>query len=64
MPVVSFTALMRTNASKLIEKAAPEITEDKARELFREGERAAREYRQHVEEMWSISKDERQARTR
>jgi hypothetical protein len=55
---------MRTDASKLIEAAAPDITEEQARELFREGEQAAREYRQHVEEMWDISKDERQARTR
>lgn len=55
---------MHLDPSKLIEEPAPEITEEQARELFREGEQAAREYRQHVEKMWAISKDQWQARTR
>ncbi len=55
---------MLVSPSQRIEEAAPELTEERARELFREGELAAREYRQHVEQMWAISKDERQTRTR
>jgi hypothetical protein len=43
---------------------APEITIEQAKELVREGEVAAREYRQRVEQMWAISKDRRQARAR
>lgn len=62
--MVSCHKSMHLDPSKLIEEPAPEITEEQARELFREGEQAAREYRQHVEKMWAISKDQWQARTR
>jgi hypothetical protein len=49
---------------KRFEEPAPELTEEIARELFREGEEAAREYRKRVEKMWTISLEQRLARTR
>jgi hypothetical protein len=42
----------------------PAITAEIAAELAREAENLRREYRQRVEAMWTISKDERQTRSR
>lgn len=42
----------------------PVITAELATQLAREAESLRREYRQRVEAMWTISKDERQTRSR
>jgi hypothetical protein len=55
---------MATDPPKLVEDTAPVITPDQAKELVREGEEAARAYRERVEQMWTISKDTRQTRAR
>jgi hypothetical protein len=45
--------------------STPVLTEERARELMQEGEKASREYRERVEnKMWAISKDARQTRAR
>jgi hypothetical protein len=46
------------------DESAPVITPERARELVREGEEAARAHRQRIERMWTISKDARQTRAR
>ena len=46
------------------EEPTPVITPERAQELVLEGETAAREYRQRVEKMWTISMDARQSRAR
>jgi hypothetical protein len=55
---------MATDPSQRAEDPTPVITPERARELVREGEEAARAHRQRVERMWTISKDVRQARAR
>ena len=55
---------MPTDPSKPVEDTAPVITPERARELVREGEAAARAYRQRVDRMWTITKDARQTRAR
>lgn len=55
---------MATDPSHLTEDTTPVITPERAKELVREGEEAARAYRQRVEQMWTISKDARQTRAR
>jgi hypothetical protein len=55
---------MATDPPKLTEGATPVITPERAKELVREGEEAARAYRQRVERMWTISKNARQTRAR
>jgi hypothetical protein len=54
----------RTDPTKPTDESTPVITPERAAELVREGEEAARGYRQRVEEMWTISKDARQTRAR
>lgn len=49
------------NSSKT---TTPIITPEQAKELVREGEEAAKAYRERVEVMWAISKDARQTRAR
>lgn len=46
------------------DETAPITTPERARELVREGEEAARAHRQRIERMWTISKDARQTRAR
>ncbi|TMQ09585.1 MAG: hypothetical protein E6J90_33130 [Deltaproteobacteria bacterium] len=55
---------MATDPPKRTDESTPVITPERAEELVREGETAARDYRQRVEEMWTISKDARQTRAR
>jgi hypothetical protein len=55
---------MATDSPKAAEDTTPVITPEQAKELVREGEEAARAYRERVEEMWTISKDARQTRAR
>jgi hypothetical protein len=55
---------MATDPSQRAEEPSPIITPERARELVREGEAAARAYRQRVEKMWTISKDAWQTRVR
>jgi hypothetical protein len=43
---------------------APVITAELAKELAREGEELRRKYRQRVEAMWTIGRDQRRARSR
>jgi hypothetical protein len=59
-----FAAAMASDPSKLIDEPAPELTPERARELLREGADAAEQYRRRVEKMWTISKEQRQAKTR
>lgn len=55
---------MATDPTKPTDESTPVITPERAAELVREGEEAARNYRQRVEQMWTISKDARQTRAR
>lgn len=55
---------MPTNPSKSAETDVAVITPERAQELVREGEAAARDFRRRVEAMWTISKDARQSRAR
>ena len=57
-------APMATDPNKRTEESTPVITPERAAELVREGEEAARDYRERVEQMWTISKDARQTRAR
>ena len=55
---------MTTDLPEQAEDSTPVITPERARELVREGEEAARAHRQRIERMWTISKDARQTRAR
>ncbi|MBX3161131.1 MAG: hypothetical protein KF773_34540 [Deltaproteobacteria bacterium] len=55
---------MATDPPNTSDDATPVITLEQAKELVREGEEAARAYRERVEVMWTISKDTRQTRAR
>ena len=55
---------MVTDPNKRTDEATPVITPERAAELVREGEEAARDFRERVEQMWTISKDARQTRAR
>ena len=55
---------MATDPIKRTDEPTPVITPERAAELVREGEEAARGYRERVEKMWTLSKDARQTRAR
>lgn len=55
---------MPTDPNNRTDDSTPVITPERAAELVREGEEAARGYRERVEKMWTLSKDARQTRTR
>lgn len=55
---------MATDPPKTSDDTTPVITPEQAKELVREGEEAAKAYRERVELMWTISKDARQTRAR
>jgi hypothetical protein len=55
---------MAIDPPDLAEDTTPVITPERAKELVREGEEDAREYRRRLEQMWTISKDARQTRAR
>lgn len=55
---------MATDPPKMSDDTPPVITPEQAKELVREGEEAARAYRERVEQMWTISNDARQTRAR
>jgi hypothetical protein len=55
---------MSSDPSKRPEDSAPILTPERAQQLVREGEEAARAHRQRIERMWAISKDARQTRAR
>ena len=55
---------MTSDPPRIAEDTIPVITPEQAEELVREGEEAARAYRERVEQMWTISRDVRQTRAR
>jgi hypothetical protein len=53
-----------TDPSKQADESVPVITPEQAEVLMREGETAARAYRERVAQMWAVSIDTRQRRAR